>query len=172
MGSKIEQTSFLHGANATFVAELYAKFLENPDSVDPSWRDYFGTLHDDARELLDEMRGATWAPRSTAVVGYNGDGANGYATPAGTAAQGAPLAGAPLAYGAAPAPHAAPDQIRQATLDSIRALMLIRAYRVRGHLEASLDPLGLALPPGLRCMSAEGMDRESPHHPLALTSGP
>ncbi len=33
--------------------------------------------------------------------------------------------------------------IRRATLDSIRALMLIRAYRVRGHLEADLDPLGL-----------------------------
>src|SRR3546814_20845872 len=32
--------------------------------------------------------------------------------------------------------------IRQATLDSIRALMLIRAYRVRGHLYADLDPLG------------------------------
>ena len=36
------------------------------------------------------------------------------------------------------------EQIRHATLDSIRALMLIRAYRVRGHLEADLDPLGLA----------------------------
>jgi len=33
--------------------------------------------------------------------------------------------------------------VRRATLDSIRALMLIRAYRVRGHLEANLDPLGL-----------------------------
>src|SRR3546814_8715310 len=33
--------------------------------------------------------------------------------------------------------------VRAATLDAIRALMLIRAYRVRGHLEADLDPLGL-----------------------------
>ena len=32
---------------------------------------------------------------------------------------------------------------QQATLDSIRAMMLIRAYRVRGHLQAQLDPLGL-----------------------------
>ena len=30
---------------------------------------------------------------------------------------------------------------RSTTLDSIRALMLIRAYRVRGHLKANLDPL-------------------------------
>ncbi len=137
MGSIIEQTSFLNGANATFVAEIYAKYLDNPDSVDPSWRDFFATLHDDARELLDELRGASWAPRSTAVVGHGGNGANGHTA----AAQ-----GAPLAYSADMAGQAAPDHIRQATLDSIRALTLIRSYRVRGHLEASLDPLGLVKP--------------------------
>jgi len=76
MGSIIEQSSFLNGANATFVAEIYAKFLEHPDSVDPSWRDFFGSLHGDARELLDEIRGASWAPRSTTVVGH-GNGTNG-----------------------------------------------------------------------------------------------
>ena len=137
MGSIIEQTSFLNGANATFVAEIYAKFLENPDSVDPSWRDFFATLHDDVRGLLDEMRGASWAPRSTSVIGNGGNGGgNGHA-----AAQ-----GAPLSYSAAAVPQAAPDEIRQATLDSIRALILIRSYRVRGHLESSLDPLGLVKP--------------------------
>jgi len=35
------------------------------------------------------------------------------------------------------------DQIQRAVLDSIRALMIIRAYRIRGHLAADLDPLGL-----------------------------
>ena len=137
MGSIIEQTSFLNGANATFVAEIYAKYLENTDSVDPSWRDFFATLHDDVRELLDEMRGASWAPRATAVVSHNANGGNGHATAA---------PGAPLAYDTGPAPQATPDQTRQATLDSIRALILIRSYRVRGHLEASLDPLGLLKP--------------------------
>jgi 2-oxoglutarate dehydrogenase E1 component len=39
--------------------------------------------------------------------------------------------------------HLTAEHVRAATLDSIRALMLIRAYRVRGHLEAKLDPLGL-----------------------------
>ena len=36
-----------------------------------------------------------------------------------------------------------PDAIRRAAEDSIRAMMLIRTYRVRGHLAAKLDPLGL-----------------------------
>ncbi|MCJ2183410.1 2-oxoglutarate dehydrogenase E1 component [Novosphingobium sp. 1949] len=34
--------------------------------------------------------------------------------------------------------------IDQAAADSIRAMMLIRTYRVRGHMAANLDPLGLA----------------------------
>jgi 2-oxoglutarate dehydrogenase E1 component len=35
------------------------------------------------------------------------------------------------------------DEVRQAADDSIRAMTLIRTYRVRGHLAANLDPLGL-----------------------------
>ena len=38
----------------------------------------------------------------------------------------------------------APDEVRRAADDSIRAMMLIRTYRVRGHLAADLDPLGLS----------------------------
>jgi 2-oxoglutarate dehydrogenase E1 component len=43
----------------------------------------------------------------------------------------------------AAATGASPDEIRRAAEDSIRAMMLIRTYRVRGHLAADLDPLGL-----------------------------
>jgi 2-oxoglutarate dehydrogenase E1 component len=43
----------------------------------------------------------------------------------------------------AAAAGATPDEIRRAAEDSIRAMMLIRTYRVRGHLAADLDPLGL-----------------------------
>ena len=35
------------------------------------------------------------------------------------------------------------DTVKQATKDSVRAIMLIRAYRIRGHLISSLDPLSL-----------------------------
>ena len=40
-------------------------------------------------------------------------------------------------------PSATPDEVRAATLDSVRAIMMIRAYRIRGHLQANLDPLGI-----------------------------
>ena len=37
-------------------------------------------------------------------------------------------------------------ELHQATRDSVRALMLIRAYRMRGHFDANLDPLGIEAP--------------------------
>jgi 2-oxoglutarate dehydrogenase E1 component len=43
----------------------------------------------------------------------------------------------------ASAAGASPEAIARAAQDSISALMLIRTYRVRGHLAANLDPLGL-----------------------------
>lgn len=46
----------------------------------------------------------------------------------------------------AAAAGASPDEIRRAAEDAIRAMMLIRTYRVRGHLAAKLDPLGLSRP--------------------------
>jgi 2-oxoglutarate dehydrogenase E1 component len=60
---------------------------------------------------------------------------NGVAAPINGAA-GAPVSAAPISASA----------VRAATTDSIRALMFIRAYRVRGHMEAKLDPLGLTTP--------------------------
>ena len=78
MNNYIGHTSFLNGANATFVAELYANYLEQPDSVDPEWGEFFATLHDDARALLEDLRGASWAPRDARVIGeHRGNGANG-----------------------------------------------------------------------------------------------
>jgi 2-oxoglutarate dehydrogenase E1 component len=115
------------GANAAFVADLYARWVDNPASVDASFAELFATLNDEARAVLTDAAGASWAPRHFDV------GEPEAAKPAGKAAK-----------EAAAAPSAA--QVRAATLDSIRALMLIRAYRVRGHLEAQLDPLHLQVP--------------------------
>jgi len=124
MASSID--SFLTGANAPFIAELYGRYLENPSSVDPSWGSFFAGLGDEADAVLGELRGASWAPSGSRVIGAEEDGEGDGTTAALAAAV------------------AAPDgDVRRATLDSIRALMLIRTYRVRGHLIANFDPLGL-----------------------------
>jgi 2-oxoglutarate dehydrogenase E1 component len=125
----LEGTAFLYGANSAFIEELYQRYLKDPNAVEPSWRHFFAGLGDDLGTLEAERRGASWSPR-----GGHGPDLDGFG-PAldAVAPQLAPsLVGAPAA------------QVRQATLDSLRALMLIRSYRVRGHLKANLDPLGLA----------------------------
>ncbi len=143
--------SFLSGTNATYVAELYARFLENPNSVDSGWVKFFTELADDRREVLDELNGASWASAVSGVIGSNGgmsaeDVAASFDRPA---APGDGPSPAEMMGGGLPTMargldgRANADKIRQATLDSINALMMIRVYRVRGHLIANFDPLGL-----------------------------
>ncbi len=126
-----DQLSFLTGANATYVSELYARFVEDPSSVDADWAQFFRDLNDDARAILAEVKGAPWGRNGNRVIGAESDEPILAKKPDGKA--GAGKAGA--------APSVA--EIRKVALDSIRALMLIRVYRVRGHLQATLDPLGL-----------------------------
>ncbi len=126
-----DKTSFLFGSNGRFIADLYARFAQDPGSVDPSWQSFFRDLGEDAHEVMEDLRGASWGPR------------NGSLYPLDEAIEQAPATAAAVAEGVAPEGEITPEDVRAATIDSIRALMLIRAYRVRGHLEADLDPLGL-----------------------------
>ena len=50
----IDGTTFLTGANAGFIAELYTRFLEDPGSVDESWRRFFSEMNDDVSAVLAE----------------------------------------------------------------------------------------------------------------------
>ena len=129
-GVDILATAF-NGANAAFIADLYARWIERPDSVDSSFAELFAALNDEARSVLTDASGASWAPRRFEV---------GDPEPA------KPSAKPGKADAKAAAPGLSADQVRAATLDSLRALMMIRVYRVRGHLEARLDPLGLTVP--------------------------
>src|SRR5215475_13718918 len=63
-----EQTSFLFGANAPFIEELYARFLEDPGKVDPDWRTFFEALAEERGDVLAEVRGASWAPNGARVI--------------------------------------------------------------------------------------------------------
>src|SRR5262245_2065651 len=55
-----EQTSFLYGANAPYVEDLYAKYQENPDNVDAQWREFFSLLQDDPGDARQSVKGASW----------------------------------------------------------------------------------------------------------------
>lgn len=129
------RTSFLYGGNARFIEQLYARYLKDPDSVDPEWQSFFGSLNDERENALKETEAPSWG-RSDWSPPPNGD-----------------LVSAMLDDQAEIEREIAPriekrgglsgEELRKATLDSVRALMMIRAYRMRGHLAADLDPLKL-----------------------------
>ncbi len=133
-----ENLSFLSGVNAEYIAHLYAQYLKSPASVDPSWKEFFMGLKDAEVSLLKELHGASWTPME------NRRSVNGFDQMASIPQQqvGGKVVSFRTDQQQTHAPVATGD-IKQAAQDSIRALMLIRAYRVRGHLEADLDPLGL-----------------------------
>ena len=114
-------SSFLGGADPAVIEQLHAQYLRDPASVDPSWRQIF--------ENDESLRGGDSAVKSAAVPAED-DSALGLPEPR-------PAVAPPTASGDTDGP------VQAETIDSIRALMMIRAYRVRGHLIASLDPLGL-----------------------------
>ena len=118
--------SAFSGANAAFLGEQYARWAADPALGGPDLR-----------------RAVQRAERRCALGAGGGDRRVLGAASSGIRGRGArrPSAGPP---GAGPAPLSG-EQIRAATIASLRALMLIRSYRVRGHLEARLDPLGLQI---------------------------
>ena len=65
---ELERNSFLYGANGPFIADLYGRFLDDPGSVDPSWEGFFRELDEDARAVVQSLRGASWAPGNHASL--------------------------------------------------------------------------------------------------------
>ncbi|MCY4034400.1 MAG: 2-oxoglutarate dehydrogenase E1 component, partial [Hyphomicrobiales bacterium] len=119
-----ESTSFLYGANASALGEIYERFCEDPESVDEQWRSFFDSLGDLPDKIRKEHKAPSWG-RSIESIIRNGE---------------AGKADASSGNGASVAANA---NVHHAILDSIRAIMMIRAYRIRGHLVANLDPLQL-----------------------------
>ncbi|GBF27195.1 2-oxoglutarate dehydrogenase E1 component [bacterium MnTg02] len=137
------RTSFLHGTNAGYIEDLYGRYQANPESVDAEWRDFFTALKDQGEEIRREVEGPSWARRDWPIPA-NGElvsALDGDWTPVERALETKLAAKAQLK-----GVEISPADTHRATQDSIRALMMIRAYRVRGHLAAELDPLGLVKP--------------------------
>jgi len=134
MGRDHELPEALSGASSAFVESLYDRYLDDPESVDESWRGYFERLERGAGATAVQ-RGPSWA-RSDWPIRGPGDDLTSALDPAAPAPAASARAGGDQT-------ELSREALRAATLDSIRALMMIRAYRVRGHLLAELDPLQL-----------------------------
>ncbi|NRA29396.1 MAG: 2-oxoglutarate dehydrogenase E1 component [Parvularculaceae bacterium] len=157
----LNDTSFLSGANALYLDQQFAKYAENPNSVDPALRAYFDAFGDGAETAKANAEGPSWGRPD--VRARAGDEL--------TEALGANWSAIGDAIGKKiekkSGPKASESEVQAAVHDSVRALMLIRAYRVRGHMIANLDPLGLReievhpeLDPASYGFTEEDYDRE------------
>ena len=107
-------TSFLQGANAAYLEQLYASYQQAPNSVGPEWQAFFANLKDDKDDVLFQARGPSWKPSNGLEARVL----------------------APTAF--------TEEQALAAAKDTLAARTLIRNYRTRGHLIAKLDPLELS----------------------------
>ena len=132
----LAETSFLYGGNLAYVEDLYANYAVDPGSVPPSWRAFFDALRENPTAISEFSAEPAWSYPKTPEDRPEWLSALDGQWPEAVAAK--------AAVGVAAAnPQASQAQIRAATLDSVRAIMMIRAFRIRGHLHANLDPLGL-----------------------------
>src|SRR6202167_1716251 len=126
-------TSFLYGGNSPYIEDLYARYEADPKSVDADWQSFFQSLKDNAADVEKNARGRSWGRPDWLNITADGDWSEiGRAIGTKVKAQ-AQTRGVELSNA----------DVERATRDSVRALMLIRAYRARGHFHAKLDPLNL-----------------------------
>ncbi len=142
-------TSFLDAGNAAYVEDLQARYQENPAALSPEWQAFFRQLGDVPADVTANARGAPWQ-RSDWPIQANGElvaALDGNWLPAQIRVTDK-IRGKAQAAGA----DISSASVEQAARDSVRAIMMIRAFRMRGHLAADLDPLHLepvAMPPEL-----------------------
>ncbi len=136
-------TSFLYGGNADYIEQLHSAWQDDATSVDPQWAAFFASLKDDAGDVRKNAKGASWSKPSWPLQ------ANGELVSALDGNWGLVekhIEKKVKDRAAANGADASDANVHQATRDSVRAIMMIRAFRMRGHLHANLDPLGIAKP--------------------------
>ena len=126
MAQDFSDNTFLYGANSVFIEELYARYVQNPASVDESWQRFFATLGD--------------APSHTPSWDHSGTGVIGKPDPD---APSGPLGDKKGKDGKPVVSNVDVAKLQEEALYALKVQQLIRSYRVRGHLLANLDPLGM-----------------------------
>ena len=131
-----QTTSFLSKSNSSYIEQMYEKFCNDPNQLPDSWKQYFDALGEEKELINKETNGASWAPNKIkSNVDIDLDSYEKFIP-------------SNLSYSIEEKikkekPQSSPIELEQSTKDSVRAIMMIRAYRIRGHLQADLDPLGL-----------------------------
>ena len=123
---KLEETSFLSKSNSSFIEQMYLKYLNKDVDLPDGWKKYFESLSEETSIAIKELKGPSWGIKSQHneqqlenIVFEKKDN------------------------GLTDNENANTKDFNKASNESIKAIALIRAYRIRGHLIANLDPLGM-----------------------------
>src|SRR6201997_2999827 len=140
-------SSFLQGTNATYIDDIYARYEQDPASVDSEWQEFFKSLKDAPADVRKNAEGPSWvrdnwplAPRDELTSALDGNWAEIEKS------VGNKLAAKAQAKTQSKGAEVTAAELHQAARYSVRVLMLTRAYRMRGHFHANLDPLGIEAP--------------------------
>ena len=130
--SSLSSESFLQGNSTEYLENLQTNFSKNTQDLDPQWQKFFNTIGD---VNLEGQAGPSWTRPDWPLVNYeefetNIDLEQNHIDKIKSKAIKNNV-------------DVDENGLKQAVLDSVRALMLIRAYRIRGHLTADLDPLNI-----------------------------
>ena len=131
-----ETTSFLSKSNSSYIEQMYEKYCNDPNAIPNSWREYFEGLGENIQIVKKDISKASWEPQNIKSNSEIDPDIYEKFIPKN------------ISYAVEQKikkekPNISSDEIEQSTKDSVRAIMMIRAYRIRGHLNADLDPLGL-----------------------------
>ena len=126
-----EKTSFLSKSNNAFIESLYLKYINSDSELPQGWKEFFDGLGDEKKNILNEIQGPSWAPEKINISKIidqvkisikedqfdKKDSSNKFLS--------------------------SHKDYKKEQEQSVKAIALIRAYRIRGHLIANLDPLGM-----------------------------
>ena len=121
---EFEKTSFLTKSNSAFLEQMYLKYINKDLDLPSSWKNYFDDLGDELDLVVNEIKGPSWAPIKKQI----------------NIVEKKPKK---EVHSNVSVRNVISEHNLQNNIDSIKAVELIRAYRLRGHLLAKLDPLGL-----------------------------
>ena len=119
-----EKTSFLQGSNSQFIKELYLQYIKNPSEMPESWKQFFDGLNEDKEIIKKEILGPSWGPKKDDFNRKNLDK---------DLLKNAENSTAEKLINS--------ENFEKEKEQSVKAIALIRAYRIRGHLIANLVPL-------------------------------
>jgi len=155
------RTSFLDGGNAAYIEQLQDSYLRDPASLDPSWRDFLRGDCRRRRRGCDSAQGPRWKQRGWPVVSR---GRTRFGALDGNWAEVETHIGARLKGNPVRASGLSQDDLLRATRDSIHALMMIRAYRMRVICTPISDPLVSSRRKTMRSLHPAAYDSRKPDY--------